>query len=68
MASASNSRFYRLFQTVACLGGAGLIIAGLVLPDYQFVGYGGVILVHGLVATFMIWLDTRRLARQGSGS
>ena len=60
MAGASESKAYRTFQIVACVLGAALILLGLVQSDDQFVGYGAVILIHGLVATFMIWLDSRR--------
>jgi hypothetical protein len=63
MATASSSGYYRIFQIVACLVGAGLIVFGLVRPDTQLLGFGAVILIHGLVATFMIWLDGRRLGK-----
>ncbi len=60
MSGSSESRSYRLFQIIACLIGGLMIVAGLLSPGRSFVGYGAVILIHGLVAWLMIGLDARR--------
>lgn len=68
MAGASESKLYRVFQVAACLIGALLMVTGLLLPARHFVGYGSVILIHGLVATLMIWLDARREQNRSGGA